>query len=505
MKQPFFACDRCLSDEFVKIAGNNAEGVVCLYPWNPCPARRKAVGLPRRRFRDEFEEEPETYAAHAYDGMNMLIWATQVAGLNRAKIRDVIAYRTEPWKGVTGDIPLGAVLDDLGEVFLAKRERGAWKFYSRKDLKLPRDIKSEPPQSETQIPYLDRRVKPTQYAGSGREMEPPQDLKEIRIGYFGPPDPKHPEGGDAWVAAQMAVAEANRAGGYHGKPFRLVPVWSKDSWNAGVTALARQVYDQQLWAIIGGIDGTSTHLAEQITVKACLPLVSPFSTDRTVHGANQPWMFSCTPSDDLQAPVLAEEMATRLGDRPFAIVSSTEHDPRQFVTELDKSLTRQHLAPRYRFEFQEGTPNEGGVITRVVDSRCEAIVLAASAQESGRLLKGLRAAGFRGQVFGSPTLGCRQFVQQAGSAAEGVVFPLLFQPQKGSEAFVQAFTRRGEPLRTTPRFTRMMLFAFWRRPFKKRVRTEHGFRTPCAICPPGKELPGPFPGTTLGAISRRCL
>ena len=27
--------------------------------------------------------------------MNMLIWAIQVAGLNRAKIRDVLAYRTQ--------------------------------------------------------------------------------------------------------------------------------------------------------------------------------------------------------------------------------------------------------------------------------------------------------------------------------------------------------------------------------------------------------------------------
>ena len=40
--------------------------------------------------------------------MNMLIWAIQVAGLNRAKIRDVLAYRTEPWPGVTGDIPFSA-------------------------------------------------------------------------------------------------------------------------------------------------------------------------------------------------------------------------------------------------------------------------------------------------------------------------------------------------------------------------------------------------------------
>ena len=82
--------------------------------------------------------EPDTYAAHAYDGMNMLIWAIQTAGLNRAKIRDVLAYRAEPFPGVTGDIPLSAALDDAGEVFLAKFENGEWKYYSREDLGIPR-------------------------------------------------------------------------------------------------------------------------------------------------------------------------------------------------------------------------------------------------------------------------------------------------------------------------------------------------------------------------------
>jgi len=136
MKHPYFACDRCLSDEFLDLAGDNAEGVVCTYPWNPTRKDPKYMAF-HEAFQERFGEEPETYAAHAYDGMNMLIWATQVAGLNRAKIRDVLAYRKKPWEGVTGDIPLSACLNDLGEAFLAKRENGAWKYYSREDLDIP--------------------------------------------------------------------------------------------------------------------------------------------------------------------------------------------------------------------------------------------------------------------------------------------------------------------------------------------------------------------------------
>ncbi len=143
MNQPFFANDRCATDAFVEIAGENAEGVICGFPWNPdreCP-RLDAF---RVAFRERFNEEPETQAAHAYDGMNMLIWATQVAGLNRAKIRDALAYRTEPWPGVTGDIPFNAVLDDAGEVYLTKFENGRWRYYSREELEIPETMEGIP-------------------------------------------------------------------------------------------------------------------------------------------------------------------------------------------------------------------------------------------------------------------------------------------------------------------------------------------------------------------------
>jgi ABC-type branched-subunit amino acid transport system substrate-binding protein len=136
MNQPYFACDRCKSDEFLEVAGPNAEGVICGYPWNPT-RQDPTLEAFRAAYRERFGSEPETYATHTYDGMNMLIWAIRTAGLNRAKIRDVIAYRSEPFPGVTGDIPLSAALDDAGDVFLARRENGQWVYYSRADLGLP--------------------------------------------------------------------------------------------------------------------------------------------------------------------------------------------------------------------------------------------------------------------------------------------------------------------------------------------------------------------------------
>ncbi len=146
MNQPFLTSDRAVSREFLKYAGSHAEGVIAGYPWNP-----EADNPRYREFREgfvkRFHDEPETYAAHGYDGMNMLIWAIQVAGLNRAKIRDILATRVKPWPGVTGEIPFSAALDDAGEVYLAKFENGRWRYYSREQMEIPRGY--VPPRERT--------------------------------------------------------------------------------------------------------------------------------------------------------------------------------------------------------------------------------------------------------------------------------------------------------------------------------------------------------------------
>ena len=136
MDQPYFVCERCVSDKFLEIAGDSAEGVIGGYPWDPTRRDPKYQAY-QEAFRERFGVEAETYAAHGYDGMNMLIWAIQTAGLNRAKIRDVIAHRPTPYQGVTGPIPLSACLDDLGEVFFAKVENGKYNYYSREDWNVP--------------------------------------------------------------------------------------------------------------------------------------------------------------------------------------------------------------------------------------------------------------------------------------------------------------------------------------------------------------------------------
>jgi ABC-type branched-subunit amino acid transport system substrate-binding protein len=291
-------------------------------------------------------------------------------------------------------------------------------------------------------PYRDFSEQATTYTGPGRERAEPTSASEVLIGYFGPSAPDHPEGGDPWNAAKMAVDVANAQGGYRGKPFRLVPVWSDNPWQAGVAGLARVVYQDKVWAIVGGIDGPSAHLAEQVVAKARLPLISPTSSDRTANVANVPWMFSVLPGDHRQAPCLAEALVARAGPRGSCFVSAQDHDSRIFLTELQRALKPYKQTPRFSHVLAAENPDYTAVVRQVIGDDVAAVVISASAGPSAKLVRALRSGGFRGSILGTHALGRRKFAQEAGTSADGVLFPLLCDPASFPTSFEVEFEKR---------------------------------------------------------------
>jgi branched-chain amino acid transport system substrate-binding protein len=298
--------------------------------------------------------------------------------------------------------------------------------------------------------FSNLRSHQTEYAGPGRENGTASNVKEVLIGYFGPSLPSDPRGepapslsrGDMWNAACLAIEQANRKGGYHGLPFRLVPGWSENPWGTGVTEVTRMAYVNNVWAVIGGIDGPSTHLAEQVVAKACLTLINPASTDKTVNLANVPWMFSCLPADHLLAPVLARAITSDVGKKSFVLVSAVDHDSHLFTVELARSFIQYKLSPSYQFEFKPGQDNYDGLVEQIMRAGPDALVLIAPAGESAKIISAIRGRGFDGIIYGGPCMGQHSFIELAGDAAEGTVFPLLYEHGKESTAFEKEFKAR---------------------------------------------------------------
>jgi branched-chain amino acid transport system substrate-binding protein len=129
IKLPVYGSSRMVSGEFLKIAGNEADGVVTTCQYNPDADIPQLKAFQNNYFK-KYGTEPETFAAHAYDGMNIIIAAIKKAGLNRVKIRDVLTdLKTfQGYQGITGKIVLDASWNDIGDIYMAEVRNGKFLF-----------------------------------------------------------------------------------------------------------------------------------------------------------------------------------------------------------------------------------------------------------------------------------------------------------------------------------------------------------------------------------------
>lgn len=288
------------------------------------------------------------------------------------------------------------------------------------------------------------RDKQMEYYGPERETERTGETDDIRIAWFGPDNIEHPEGGDLRCAAQLAIEQANVSGGYQGSKFRLLPVWSETPWDEVARQLAELVYRDGVVAIVGGMDGTSTHVAEQIAAKARLPVISPVSTDKSINLAGVPWIFSCMPGDHLLAPLLADSIARTGTARRIVLLSSTDHDAHLFSVELQAVLRERKIGLTHHYDFAPETAEMAGLAQRAFEAAADSVVVVADTRSSAELVVALRESGFQGVVYCGPEAARRRFVEIAKTAAEGVVVPLPVHELESEQAreFSKVFRER---------------------------------------------------------------
>jgi branched-chain amino acid transport system substrate-binding protein len=294
-------------------------------------------------------------------------------------------------------------------------------------------------------PYFQHYVDIVEYNGAARDVAVPSAVSEVRIGFIGPLE-NHPEaafGKKMLNGAQMAIDEANAAGGYGGKPFKLMLHNDSAIWGASSNEVVKMVYDDQDWAIFGSISGDTTHIALRASLKAEIPIVNSASTDPTIVETIIPWYFSVLQDDRTQCYTLARHIYTDLGLKRVALLRVNDRYGRFGVgkfRDASRRLGHPVVIEQKFFPYDTDFSRQLKVIS---ESRVDAIVLWTDEPKAAMILKQLREMGMKQRVFGSHrTLG-DQMVALAGPAAEGYQAVYPYDPNMPDPAWL-AFKSRYE-------------------------------------------------------------
>ena len=280
MKQRVFGSYRTLGDELLAQAGPAAEGFEAVFPYDP--SRRDPRWLAfQQRYEARYGAEPEQFAALAFDAMNMLLDSICKAGLNRARIQDALD-QVYQYDGVTSHMVFDPNNKDVSPMYLGTVQDGAITYRVAKMDKTPQQPQAAIPAPAE--PYARVGEDPVNYRGPHLPDFPPGPVKIILFG---------PRASDV---ADSAGVRAVLNQGDQQAHWQILPVDSNQNWGAASSQLVRGLTDQHALVIVA-LDRDSAHLAEQLALKAFVPVIA-LCGDKTLTSTNIPWIFRLPAATD---------------------------------------------------------------------------------------------------------------------------------------------------------------------------------------------------------------
>ena len=318
----------------------------------------------------------------------------------------------------------------------------------------PEDLR---PFSKFTTPYYEYYQDLIEYNGAARDIPEPNlnDLSEIRIGFLAPlyDHPDQVLGNRMFHGASMAIEEANAAGGYGGKPFRLITHNDYDNWQNSNTAAVgvtkdfaiwgaasndavRMIYDDKVWAMFGSISSESTHIALRLTLKAETPLVNSASTDPTIPETIIPWYFTDIQDDRVQGYTLARHIYTELGMKRVALLRVNDRYGRFGVLKFKDASRRLGHPVVIEQKFMRGDTDFRHQLQVIQDSRVDAIVLWTDIAPAAMILQQMQELGMKQRVFGSHRTVGDELIKLAGPAAEGFEAVYPYDPSRADTRWI---------------------------------------------------------------------
>ena len=278
------------------------------------------------------------------------------------------------------------------------------------------------------------------YYGAARERtsEEMEKSETVNIGFLGPlqNNPESPYGIAMLHGAQLAIEQANARGGYHAagaaqaKPYLLKAHSDSAQWGASSTEAVKMVFDEHVVAVLGSVDGASTHIMLRVALKLEFPIMDTGTTDPTVTETRIPWLMHDFPDDRQQGYVLAEVVFKERKLKRIGVIRTQSRYARVGVQKFFDEAKRLGRQPVLEVKFERGDKDFSTQLRMLQNARVDGVVVWSEAPEAALILKQMREMGMKQPVFGPSRLCYRQIIELAGQDAEGLTTTAALDPTR---------------------------------------------------------------------------
>jgi len=234
--------------------------------------------------------------------------------------------------------------------------------------------------------------------------------------------PNAPLGQSEQQSLLLLEKQVNANGGINGHPLDIIIEDDASDPAKAATAAAKLINQDQVSALIGS-SGTGPTLAiVPVVDKAKVPLIS-MAAGTKITSPVDPLVFRTPPSDSMAITRVLTYLKNTLKVKKIAIL----HDSNAFGTGGADELSAK--APKYgitvvaRESYGSADTDMTAQLTKIQGTPAQAIVVWGTNPGPASIAKNMQQLGMTIPYIGSHGIANKKFIELAGTAANGVVFP----------------------------------------------------------------------------------
>jgi len=228
---------------------------------------------------------------------------------------------------------------------------------------------------------------------------------------------------------QMMVDEINAAGGVNGHPLQVIIYDDETNSDRCATMANRLIEQDQVLAIVGPTTSGNSLSILDIVTTAKIPLVSCAASIQIVTPVEERYWIFKTPQADKEAVAEIYAYLQDEGYSKIAIITATSGFGAGGRDILLADAAAYGLTIVDDQVFDEGDTSMQSQLTHIKGTDAEAVVCWSTDKEGAMVARDMSTLNMEIPLFCSHGIANRAFIDQAGEAANGVIFPagkLLF-------------------------------------------------------------------------------
>ena len=252
------------------------------------------------------------------------------------------------------------------------------------------------------------------------------------------------DGNSAKIGAELAVEQANAAGGINGQPVELVIYDDQAAAKEAVSIATKLIERDQVPVAVSGSYSGSTRAAAGIFQEAGVPYIAAYAVHPDITRAGD-YIFRTSFVGEVQGRAGAKLIGESLGLKKVSLITLNNDFGTSLANGFKSAAGQFGIEIVSEYEYSIKDRQFGPIVAKIKADAPAAIYASGYFFTAGPLVSQLRSAGVEVPVIGQEGYDSEKFIEIAGPAAEGVIITTSLDrdsEQAEAWAFIQAFEQK---------------------------------------------------------------